>query len=204
VVYVLGALLFAAGAGIVFEKKPTRISLLLGTVLLLIFCFYFIPYQLTHISNYRQFGKWENAAKELALAAGALAITGRAKLKPLGVFLFALTILSFGMIHFLLAKEAGDYIPSWISHHLFWMYFTGTALIGSSIAIILKIKRRLAAALLGEMIFIWVIILHIPKTLAAPAADNAGEITSAFLAFAYCGIAFVIAGSSELAAKSPK
>jgi hypothetical protein len=204
VVYVLGTLLFAAGAGIVFEKKPTRISLLLGTVLLLIFCFYFIPYQLTHISSYRQFGEWENAAKELALAAGAFVITGYRKLKPLGIILFALTILSFGINHFLYAKDAAEYIPSWIPNHLFWIYVTGTALVGSSIAIILKIKRRLAAALLGEMIFIWVIILHIPKTLGAPPADNAGEITSAFLAFAYCGIAFVIAGSSDLAAKSPK
>jgi hypothetical protein len=51
------------------------------------------------------------------------------------------------------------------------------------------------ATLLGAMIFIWVIILHIPKAIAASADDAGGEITSAFLALAYCGIAFVIAGS---------
>jgi len=37
-------------------------------------------------------------------------------------------------------KEAADYVPSWIPNHLFWIYFAGIALIGSGIAIILKIK----------------------------------------------------------------
>jgi uncharacterized membrane protein len=103
-----------------------------------------------------------------------------------------LSILSFGIDHFLYAKEAADYIPAWISNHLFWMYFTGSLLIGSAIAILLKIRRRLIAGLLGTMIFVWVVILHIPKAIAAPVADNGGEVTSAFLALPYCGIAFVI------------
>jgi hypothetical protein len=80
---------------------------------------------------------------------------------------------------------------------MFWIYFTGSALIGSGIAIILKIKLRVIAALLGTMIFIWVVILHIPKVIASPVTDNEGEVTSAFLALAYCGIAFVIAGASR-------
>ena len=43
-VYISGALLILAGACIVFEKKTKTISLVLGSVLLLIFCFYYIPY----------------------------------------------------------------------------------------------------------------------------------------------------------------
>ena len=41
--YISGALLILAGACIVFEKKTKPISLLLGSVLLLIFCFYYHP-----------------------------------------------------------------------------------------------------------------------------------------------------------------
>jgi hypothetical protein len=197
-VYVCGALLFLAGVCIVIDKKLMRVSLLLGTVLLLIFCFYFVPYELTASSNYMHFGEWENAAKELALASGAILVAGRTKLIRLGAVLFAITIISFATDHFLYAKEASDYIPSWVPSHLFWMYFCGLSLFGSGLAIILKIKPRLAAALLGTMIFIWVIILHIPKVLAAPLAHNEGEVTSAFLALAYCGIAFVIAGEVNL------
>ncbi len=68
---------------------------------------------------------------------------------------------------------------------------------GSGIAIIFKVKTGLAAFLLGAMILIWFIILHIPKVIAAPAADRGGELTSAFLALAYGGIAFVVAGVAK-------
>ena len=193
-IYISGALLFLAGACIVFEKRSLPVSLLLGTVLLLIFCFSFIPYELSASSNYKHFGAWENAAKELALAGGAFVIAGW---WSFGAILFSLTIISFSIDHFLYAKEAADYIPAWIPNHMFWMYFAGVALLCSGIGIILKIKPRLMAALLGTMIFIWVIILHIPKAIAAPIAYKGGEVSSAFLALAYCGIAFVIAGATK-------
>ena len=202
--YVSGTALFLAGACIVFKKKIMPASLLLGSVLLLIFCFYFIPYQFSASSNYMHFGAWENAEKELALSSGAFIIAGcfsqkngfLRKLIPLGAIFFPITILCFGIDHLLYAKEATAYMPSWVPNPMFWIYFTGLALISSGTAIILKIKRGLAATLLGSMIFIWVIILHIPKVITAPAADMGGEVTSAFLALAYCGIAFLIAGAT--------
>jgi len=208
--YIFGGMLIFAGASIFFEKKFRPISLLLASVLLLIFCFYFIPYQLIVSSNFMQFGDWENAGKELALSGGAFVIAGcfsgkkentlirfLAKLIPFGTIFFALTMISFGIDHFLYAKEAADYVPSWIPNHIFWIYFAGIPLVGSGIAIILKIKVRLIAALLGTMIFTWFIILHIPYVIASHFADTGGEVTSAFLALAYSGIAFVIAGAAK-------
>ncbi|MBI1769584.1 MAG: hypothetical protein HYR67_14545 [Bacteroidetes bacterium] len=208
--YISGVLLILAGASIVLEKKIRPASLLLGGVLLFIFCFYFIPYQLMVSSNYMHFGDWENAAKELALASGAFVIAGcfseknenaltrfLSKLIPFGAILFSLTIISFAGDHYLYAKEAADYVPSWIPFHLFWIYFTGAALFGSGLAIILKIKSGLAATLLGTMIFTWFAILHIPRIIVSPVAYLGSEIASAFLALAYSGIAFVIAGASK-------
>jgi len=202
-----GALLILAGICAIFEQQILLTSLLLGTVLLLVFSFYFIPYELLDTSGYMHLGEWENAEKELALASGAFVIAGcfseknnrllirfLRKLIPLGPFLFSLVIISFGIDHLLYAKDASDYIPSWISHPLFWIRFTGLALIGSGISIFLKIKVRLFAALLGTMILIWFVILHIPKVIASPSMYAAGEITSAFLALAYSGISFIIAG----------
>jgi uncharacterized membrane protein len=208
--YIFGAMLILAGACIFFEKKTRLISLLLGSVLLLIFCFYFIPYEFIASSNYMHFGEWENAAKELALASGAFTIAGNfpqikdnrfidflSKLIPFGTIFFSITIISFSMDHFLYANAAADYVPSWIPYHLFWIYFAGIALLGAGVAIILKIKRRLIATLLGTMIFTWFIILHIPKAIDAPFADMGEAVTSAFLALAYSGIAFVIAGGGK-------
>jgi hypothetical protein len=197
--YISGALLVIAGACLVFQKQTMTVALLLGSVLLLIFCFYFIPYELVVSPNYMHFGDWENSAKELALAGGAFVIASRGlprKAASFGTIVFSLTILSFSIDHYLYAKEAVSYMPSWVSHPIFWLYLTGTALLGFSIGIILKIKPVLMATLLGTMIFIWFIILHIPKVFAAPPDYLSGEITSAFLALACCGIAFIIAGTS--------
>lgn len=207
---ILGIVLTLAGVCIVFRKKARQVALLFGGLLLLIFCFWHVPYELIASPNYKLLGDWENAVKELALAGGALVIAGcfpkddensltrlLGKQARLGAILFALPIIFFGILHFVYAKEAGGYIPSWIPGHLFWMYFCGAALLGSGIAILSRIRARLAATLLGAMIFTWFVILHTPKVIAAAPADRTGELSSAFLALAYCGIAFVIAGASK-------
>jgi hypothetical protein len=210
VAYISGTMLLLAGACIVFDKKTKPIALLLGGVLLLIFCFYYVPYEFIATSNYMHLGEWDNAEKDLALSSGAFVIAGIAStrgensrsnfpknLMRFGALLFSITIISFGIDHFLYAVDVADYIPSWISNRLFWAYFAGAALLGSGIAIFLKIKLRLFATLLGAMIFIWFIILHIPYAIATPFAGKGGEVTSAFLALAYSGIAFAIAGAME-------
>ena len=208
--YMSGTMFILAGSCIALRIKPKAISLLLGTVLLAVFCFYFIPYEFLASANYMHLGEWENAEKELALSGGALVIAGcfsgkgenplfgfLNKLIPYGAILFSITIISFGIDHFLYAKGAAEYVPSWVPNHLFWIYLGGIGLIGSGIAIMFSIKPELFAFLLGAMIMIWFSILHIPKVILSSPADRPGEMTSAFLALAYSGIAFVIAGVSK-------
>jgi uncharacterized membrane protein len=189
-IYSCGALLFLAGACIVARWKLVAVSLGLGIVLLLIFLCWFLPYEIFVSPNSGHYGAWENAAKELALAGGALAIAGRRS----GTFIFALTIVSFSIDHFVYGSEAAGYVPSWIPWHVFWIYAAGIALLVFGMGILFRYRLRQSAALLGTMILIWVIILHIPYALAAPLADNGGEVASAFLALGYCGTAFGIAG----------
>ncbi|MGZ3778799.1 MAG: hypothetical protein ACXVAZ_14145 [Mucilaginibacter sp.] len=208
--YVSGALLILAGACIVLKKKTRPAALLLGTVFLLIVCFYYIPYEFIATSKYMHLGEWENAEKELALAGGALIIAGcfpeenessvtsfLGKLMPLGIIFFSLMMIGFGVLHFVYAQQVIDYVPSWVPSHLFWIYLGGVGLFGSGIGIILNIKRGLVATLLGSMIFIWFISLHMPRIIAAPSADLGDEVISAFLAIAYSGTAFVIAGCTK-------
>jgi uncharacterized membrane protein YphA (DoxX/SURF4 family) len=210
IAYFSGALLLFAGLGILLGKKVRPISLVLGSVLLLIFCFYFIPYQLFVSKNNMVFGDWENAAKELTLASGALVIAGcfpaqnessgmrlLAKAIPLGVILFALTIISYSVDHYLYAEGAAEYVPSWIPYRLFWAYFAGAALFASGLAILIRVKTRLAATLLGAMILSWFLMLHVPRIVVSPSVYLGSEVASAFLALAYSGIAFVIAGQNS-------
>ncbi len=208
--YIFGAALILAGACMVFEKKPRQASLLLGSVLLMIFVFYYLPYKFLVSANYLDPIGWDSALKELAFASGTLIVAGcysdenenkpikfLAKLIPAGPILFSIALLSFGTFHFLYAEGVSGYMPTWIPYPIFWIYLGGVGLFGSGVSIILKIKTRLIARLLGSMILTWFVILHIPKVISAPAPYLPGELTSAFIALAYCGIAFVIAGAAN-------
>ena len=208
--YVFGVLFILAGLSIILKIKIRPVCLLLGTMLLLIFCLYYIPYQLMENPNYLHLIEWDNAEKEWALSSGAFIIAGcfpekrentffsyLAKGIPLGTIFFAIAILSFGIDHFLYAKGVAEYIPLWVPNKIFWAYCAGVGLFGSALGIILKFRTQTMAILLGSMIFIWFIILHIPKVIGSLKADPGGEITSAFLALAYSGIAFVVAGVAQ-------
>jgi uncharacterized membrane protein YphA (DoxX/SURF4 family) len=208
--YISGTVLILVGACIVFNKKTRPISFLFGCLLLLIFCFFYIPYQFMTNSKYLHLVEWDNPMKELALAGGAFAIAGCSseknetsfnrvwvKLMPYGAILFSIPLICFGILHFLYAKDVSTMVPSWVTSPIFWTYLAGAALLGSGIAIILKIMPQLIGFLLGLMILIWFIILHIPRVIVSPVSDRGDEMVSAFLALAYSGIAFVIAGAGK-------
>jgi hypothetical protein len=80
----------------------------------------------------------------------------------------------------------------------FWMYFGGAALIAGGLGIMIKPTRRLAALLTGIMLFLWVILLHIPRAIADPHSGDGNEWTSVFEAFAFSGIAFLISTSTKI------
>jgi hypothetical protein len=206
--FISGVIMILVGICIVFKKKIRPVSFLFGIILLLIFCLYYLPYQFFVNPNYKHLLEWDNAGKELALAGGAFVIAGcfsennknlligfPEKLMRFGSILFSLPIVTFGILHLLHAKDVSTLVPSWISYPVFWTYLAGIGLLGSGIAIIFKIRPGLMATLLGTMIFIWFIILHIPRVITSLVTDIEGEVISAFLALAYSGIAYVIAGA---------
>jgi uncharacterized membrane protein len=205
--YVLGIVFVVAGAAIILQKKVREVSVILGWLFLLIFFFCHVPYQVLVSPNFKDLEDWENATKELEFAGGAFVLAGcypavdrssfmrfLAKLIPYGAVMYALPIIHFGVLHFLLAKDVANYVPSWIPFQVFWVYAGGVGLLGGGISIILNIKRTLFATMLGVMILIWFVILHLPRVIVAAPADRASEIISAFLALGYSGIAFIIAG----------
>ena len=206
-----GIIFIAAGVAIIFEKKARAMSLILGVIFLAIFCFYYIPYELIIDPYYKHLGEWGDAEKELALSGGAFVIAGSfprqetsfksrfsltrllEMLIPFGRIFFSITMISFGIDHLLYTKLIAVLVPGWIPGHIFWTYFAAAALIGSGIAIVLNVKVKLVATLLGTMIFIWFIIIHIPNVMAPPLIDKQNQITSTLSALAFSGTALVIA-----------
>lgn len=194
---------------IAFNKQPVRVSLILGGLLLLMFCFGFAPYELFVDPNNKHLGSWANGLKESALSGGAFVVAGilpsdpdiqkspilkfLEKLVPLGKIFFCITMIAYGYAHFLYTQPISTLVPNWIPGHIFWTYFAGVALMASGLAIVLGIKRRLSAFLLGTMILLWLIVLHIPMAVADPYSQNANSVVSAFSALAFSAIAFGIA-----------
>jgi uncharacterized membrane protein len=210
--YIVATWLIIAGIAIALDMRARFFAYTLACLFLFFFLFCYVPFEL-FLSPYSpvHLGLWINPLKEFAYAGGAFAIsnkipaeihiTGRKskftvfleKLAPYGPVMFSITMISFGVSHFYYTKTVEDMVPEWIPFHLFWTYFAGMALIGSGIAIILKFHIKLIGNLLGIMIFLWFIVLHIPGAIASPLTDNGNEVTSAFSALAFSGIAFVIA-----------
>jgi uncharacterized membrane protein YphA (DoxX/SURF4 family) len=201
--------LIAAGLAIIFEKKTREVSLILGAILLAIFLFIYVPYEILKDPYSKHIGSWVSAFKEFALAGGAFAIAGSLpagqehektyirfleKFIPFGSVLFSITMIDFGIGHFLYIQYVAQMVPDWISAHVFWTYFAGVALIAAGSAIILRIWLKPVSILLGIMIFIWFVTLHIPGAIEEPLVDKGNEIVSAFSALAFSGIAFVISG----------
>ena len=104
----------------------------------------------------------------------------------------AIMVIVFGADHFLYMPFVSSLVPAWIPGHIFWTYFAGAALIAAGAGMIFRVKARLAATLLGTMIFAWVLVLHIPRAVADPYGLIGNEWTSVFEALAFSGIAFIL------------
>jgi len=61
------------------------------------------------------------------------------------------------------------------------------------LAIVTGIQGRLAGISMGVMFLLWVVLLHAPRVFAQ--IHNQDELTSLFVALAFSGGSFVIAGA---------
>ena len=195
-VYLLSAILIVAAAGIVLNRQGRTLSLALAGLLGGLFLFCHVPYELWVDPAGRSIGGWNNALKESAMVGGALMVAGSYRGEfGYGRIFFAVTMIVFGLEHFLYAEFVQYLVPGWIPGHLFWTYFAGAALIAAGLGFILRVQLRLAGLLLGGVIFIWFLVLHIPRAVAAPVTDKGNELASVFESLGFSGIAFLIAYS---------
>jgi uncharacterized membrane protein len=203
--WVFSILLAAACLCIFFRIKARLVSLLTAGVLLLFVLIFQVPGQLSIPEPFHLF-VWSNPFKELTLSGGAFLVAGSfargnnvsglehflEKLIPSGKYFFAVTMVVFGAMHFVYLDFVTIMVPNWIPGHIFWAQLAGIGLMAGGLGIILNIKRHLAAKLLGVSIFIWLIVLHIPRAIADPYSGNGNEVVSVFEALAFSGIAFLI------------
>ena len=208
VVWTISIFLIVASAAIIFGLKTRAVAAYLGVILLLLLLALHLPYDIK--TNLHFLGGWGDAFKIFAYSGGAFIVASSIpvtlnngandlieKIIPVGRFFFAITMIVFGIEHFIYAPFVQMLVPAWVPGHIFWTYFAGVALIAAGAGILLNVQLRLAANLLGIMIFLWLILLHIPRAIADPHSGNGNEWTSAFEALGFSGIAFLLAAVSR-------
>jgi uncharacterized membrane protein len=203
--YVTGAVLLLIGISILIDKEVRYWSTILG--LLFLFCVAVLHAQhfhgIIHSGNDRT-----RAFETFALGGAAFILASISKgssiqflassnpmLAIVGRYIYAFSMIIFGIQHYLYAQYIAFLIPKWMPAHLFLAYFTGTAFIAAGLAIATHFFSRLASILLGLMFLLWVITLHTPRDIASP--HNADELTSLFVALAFSGASFLLAAYSS-------
>lgn len=112
-----------------------------------------------------------------------------------GSFCFALYLVIAGIQHFIFAEFVSSLVPSWVPGNIYWVYLTGIALIAGGVGLVVKRTRYIAGNLVGIMIFIWFLILHLPRAIAADPSKN--EWIAVVEALTFSGFSFIIAGRKE-------
>src|SRR5207244_2795163 len=115
------------------------------------------------------------------------------KVMPFGRMFFAIPMAVFGSEHFTVTANIATLVPRWIPAHTFWVYLVGVAFLCAALSITVLIKARLAAALVGMTLLIFLCVMDLPGTLAHPA--NRFFWALALRQLAFSGVAFAFAMS---------
>ena len=213
--YVSGAIIAVLGLLIIIGRYGFDASVFLGSLFFLFCILQAIYFLFIGPNSPMHLGIWTDPLKELTLSGGAFVTASSyfvtnngaaankslfanpGKLLLVGKIFFSIMLVAFGIAHFYYTDFVATLVPSWIPGHVFWTYVAGIALAGAGLTILFGIKLKLFGALTAVMIFIWLLVLHIPRAVADPYGANGNEITSCFEALAFSGIALIIAMTSE-------
>jgi hypothetical protein len=189
--YSTAVLLMVAAVCMATAKQMRLAGTLLAILLLLRAALVFAPRIVAHVHDP---GPWTSGFEILAMGGAALVVAGT--LGGLGRFLFAIPLVVFATQHFLYPRFVATLVPTWIPGRLFWAVFVGVAFAAAAVCMAVRKSSALAPTLLGLMFFLWVFIVHLPRVVASP--HDGKEWTSALVALAMCGGAWVMTGSASL------
>ena len=113
------------------------------------------------------------------------------KIMPVGRLFFAIPLAVFGSEHFTFTANVAALVPRWIPAHTFWVYLVGLAFLGAALSIAVLVQARLAAALVGMTLLIFVLVMDLPAVVANP--GNRFFWALALRQLAFSGGAFALA-----------
>lgn len=118
-----------------------------------------------------------------------------ARFARVGLWVFAVANVVFGIGHLQVASFIATLIPQWIPARLFLAYFTGCAFVAAGIAFAARRALLWSGVLLGLMYFSWVVVVHAPRI--AHALHNGDEWNSGYVCLMMAGCALLVAGTGR-------
>ena len=115
------------------------------------------------------------------------------KIMPFGRLFFAIPMAVFGSEHFTATAEIATLVPHWIPAHTFWVYLVGLVFLCAGLSIAVLVQARLAAALVGMTLLIFVFVMDMPAAVANPRNRFFWALALRELAFSGGAFAFAMA-----------
>jgi uncharacterized membrane protein len=189
-----GTLWIACGVGLLIERWLRPAAYTLGATYIFWTLVHVVP---QYIANPGDMGLRTIVFEPLSLACVALLLPG-----PSGApkwlartcrIAVAIAMIVFGVDHFLGLVFIASLLPGWIPWHIFWVAFFGVAFIAAGVGIGIGsgLFEDWSWLGLGLMFALWVVTLHIPRTLGLyhipGATTDPDEWSSLFIAIGLWG-----------------
>jgi uncharacterized membrane protein len=201
--YFFGAVVVTCGAGLLLKRIARPSALVLGSLFFLCALILNLPNYARDVGN---MGLRTELFEPLSLATlawlpvGDLALPGW--LSRGARYLLGISLVVFGVDHFIGIVFIATLIPTWIPWREFWVGLFGAVFIVTGIVIGLKTLQTWGTFALGLMFAVWVFTLHLPRVLGfygiPGAPHNPNEWSSLFIAVALWGGAWAITGPSSV------
>lgn len=169
--YVSGAILVIGGALILARREKIGALVLTSFVGLWVIAFHLPPTLMKAIGS---IGAWNAPAESAFVTAGGLALLAahlgatRDKLALIARLLAGASAIVFGFAHFNYIDFTASFVPEWIPFRTFWAWATGVGHALAGLALLSGIRARLAAGCEAGMMGSFVLLLHLPRVVAAP------------------------------------
>jgi uncharacterized membrane protein len=115
----------------------------------------------------------------------------------IGLFMFAIPFLVFGMMHFMKAGIMAGMVPSWLPGGAFWVYLIGVALVAASMGFMMNKMVKISGMMLAAILLMFVMFVQIPMVMSGNDMMMQMGMSGMLKNMALAGAALFISGTES-------